>query len=472
MSKPLSRESENAQLCLINLLYKLKSTFEHEKFNVDSNIIKSNEIYSWSAEEITSQISQLIEKYCQNYPPAVQQNNSENSLSQISKEELATEYESMIQKLELEVRSHIRLEQQLKLHLDSFQGKMEEYEKSEDNYKKTIQKLNDEIKQLKTEIKHIQSENSELKEKNESLEEKLLNYAQNKSSRRNERIIKIEENKEKIISINKMQKSETKNEESINIYKKGKKIKEISSKKSKLSRKKEDGHSIQKLFRKTTENNNKLDEVKTIRKENTLIPIKSQSIIQNRSFCDPQLISKNLLSEWKNNSENISKEMIQKNSNINRKKSTYRNSSILSKRINNGKIQPQIIYKTINNFQDSQFIQTERKRDSSKDSLKKKSNNFDKFKILKSQKTKNLSRRSNYPDSTIPINSFNMISKEEDDSPFKNDDASESIGCEANVCEKNIDNVDRRARSITYQYGATFCKFFESNSNVQESKHL
>lgn len=42
-----------------------------------------------------------------------------------------SEYEQMIQKLEADVRNHIRVEQQLKLHIESIQNKLEEYERSQ-----------------------------------------------------------------------------------------------------------------------------------------------------------------------------------------------------------------------------------------------------------------------------------------------------------------------------------------------------
>lgn len=41
-----------------------------------------------------------------------------------------SEYEEMIQKLENDVRTHIRVEQQLKLHIESIQNKLEEMEKA------------------------------------------------------------------------------------------------------------------------------------------------------------------------------------------------------------------------------------------------------------------------------------------------------------------------------------------------------
>ncbi len=39
----------------------------------------------------------------------------------------------MIQKLEADIRNHIRIEQQLKLHIESIQNKLEELERSKEN---------------------------------------------------------------------------------------------------------------------------------------------------------------------------------------------------------------------------------------------------------------------------------------------------------------------------------------------------
>ena len=39
------------------------------------------------------------------------------------------DYESMLQKMEAEVRNHIRVEQQLKLHIETMQGKIDECER-------------------------------------------------------------------------------------------------------------------------------------------------------------------------------------------------------------------------------------------------------------------------------------------------------------------------------------------------------
>lgn len=62
------------------------------------------------------------------------------------------EYEEVIQKLEADVRTHIRVEQQLKLHIETVHGKLEEFERKcnqmEVEKREEIQRKEDEVKRL------------------------------------------------------------------------------------------------------------------------------------------------------------------------------------------------------------------------------------------------------------------------------------------------------------------------------------
>lgn len=54
------------------------------------------------------------------------------------------EYEEIIRKLESEVRNHIKIEQQMKIHIDTLVGKIEEIEKSyKDEMKAFQRKINE-----------------------------------------------------------------------------------------------------------------------------------------------------------------------------------------------------------------------------------------------------------------------------------------------------------------------------------------
>jgi chromosome segregation ATPase len=52
-----------------------------------------------------------------------------------------TEYEEIIQKLEADIRRHIRIQNQLKLHIESLQAKVDENEKADDSKDKRIEEL-------------------------------------------------------------------------------------------------------------------------------------------------------------------------------------------------------------------------------------------------------------------------------------------------------------------------------------------
>lgn len=55
------------------------------------------------------------------------------------------EYEQLLQNLEAEVRSHVRMEQQLKLNVEQLQFKQDDLESHNKELKKAIKELNDVI---------------------------------------------------------------------------------------------------------------------------------------------------------------------------------------------------------------------------------------------------------------------------------------------------------------------------------------
>jgi hypothetical protein len=59
------------------------------------------------------------------------------------------EYEEIIQKLEADIRKHIRIQNQLKLHIESLQGKIDEKEKAEVAKDSEIEQLTESNKKLK-----------------------------------------------------------------------------------------------------------------------------------------------------------------------------------------------------------------------------------------------------------------------------------------------------------------------------------
>lgn len=64
-------------------------------------------------------------------------------------QDLINEYEQMIQKLEGDIRNHIRIEQQLKLHIESIQNKLEELERTPPQDPQKNQKAQDQLEMMK-----------------------------------------------------------------------------------------------------------------------------------------------------------------------------------------------------------------------------------------------------------------------------------------------------------------------------------
>jgi hypothetical protein len=66
-----------------------------------------------------------------------------------SAKSIPLDYEKIIQKLESDIRSHIRVEQQLKLHIESIQSQLEELQRlqdsKDDEESEKIQQLKDKM---------------------------------------------------------------------------------------------------------------------------------------------------------------------------------------------------------------------------------------------------------------------------------------------------------------------------------------
>lgn len=105
--------------------------------------------------------------------------NAEES-SVLSGEEAPSEYESMLQKYEAEVRNHIKIEQQLKLHIECVQDKLEDQEKllrKEVSSKlKEQDESNLELKRYKDLLGLREKEIAQLKKETEQLRLRDLNH--------------------------------------------------------------------------------------------------------------------------------------------------------------------------------------------------------------------------------------------------------------------------------------------------------
>jgi len=91
---------------------------------------------------------------------------AEKEISQ-QKESDANNYESMLQKLEAEVRQHIRIEQQLKLYVESTQAKLDDFKDLGDPAQ---------IEEMKKNLEDLQNENAMLNEKLKKRGNEIENY--------------------------------------------------------------------------------------------------------------------------------------------------------------------------------------------------------------------------------------------------------------------------------------------------------
>lgn len=81
-----------------------------------------------------------------------------------------TIYEELIQKYEGDIRNHIRIEQQMKLHSDSVINKLEDKEKQCD---KIVEQLEKQQHKFKKEAEHLKIETKVIREENEALKKAL-----------------------------------------------------------------------------------------------------------------------------------------------------------------------------------------------------------------------------------------------------------------------------------------------------------
>lgn len=89
-------------------------------------------------------------------------------------------YEKLIQKLEADVRGHIRLEHEMKIHMDYLEGKVEKMEREKtgqdkevENIQKQVQSLQDKLKLLKEDRDAKDREFKKQKKLNDDLKAKL-----------------------------------------------------------------------------------------------------------------------------------------------------------------------------------------------------------------------------------------------------------------------------------------------------------
>jgi hypothetical protein len=94
------------------------------------------------------------------------------------------EYEEIIQKLEADIRKHIRIQNQLKLHIESLQARVDEKEKAEVVKDKELDRLNEKVTKLKHNI-------IELDRKKEEEIKRVRDQGEAEIKRLNEKVQKL-----------------------------------------------------------------------------------------------------------------------------------------------------------------------------------------------------------------------------------------------------------------------------------------
>eukprot|EP00826_Nyctotherus_ovalis_P015247 TRINITY_DN14319_c0_g1_i22.p2 TRINITY_DN14319_c0_g1~~TRINITY_DN14319_c0_g1_i22.p2 ORF type:complete len:148 (+),score=37.48 TRINITY_DN14319_c0_g1_i22:423-866(+) len=103
------------------------------------------------------------------------------------------DYEQMLQRLEEEARDHIRIEQQLKLHIDSLQDKIEDMDKSARELQNQLAAKTSACTSLEQELKSLNAKHSELKQRTATLERGCAPFSTVKDSSYSQISINAEE---------------------------------------------------------------------------------------------------------------------------------------------------------------------------------------------------------------------------------------------------------------------------------------
>ena len=142
----------------VNFPQKLQiDDFQEEKFKTEKENLKSINPFV-ILEYIRTSIEIIMNMKLDNEKNQVE-SNSKASL------EPPSEYESIIQKLEAEIRNHIRVEQQLKLYIESLQFKLDEEQTLVNNLTNNNKELEDKIIKLE-ENKEINNKKNSMIDKN------------------------------------------------------------------------------------------------------------------------------------------------------------------------------------------------------------------------------------------------------------------------------------------------------------------
>ena len=103
-----------------------------------------------------------------------------NTKTKAHKEGPPSTYEKIIQKLEADIRGHIRLEHEMKIHMDYLEGKVEKFEKEQTQKDELVAKQQRQIESINDKLKLLRGDRDEkdvlakkFKKLNETLSLKL-----------------------------------------------------------------------------------------------------------------------------------------------------------------------------------------------------------------------------------------------------------------------------------------------------------
>ena len=149
MSKSLEKK-------IIDICVFLHTELSSMQSDLDDSIMELTEV-------LRLEPSQALELITDNIKELLKAKRNFLSMDEYKNYKAHEQYQKALQKLEGEVRHHIKIEQQMKLHIDSTQAKFEELEKNKDE------------NALSTMIETLKKENSRLIEKVKNLEKQADN---------------------------------------------------------------------------------------------------------------------------------------------------------------------------------------------------------------------------------------------------------------------------------------------------------
>ena len=177
MSKSLEKK-------IIDICVFLHTELGSMQSNLDDTLMDLSEV-------LHLQVNQALELITENIRELLKVKRNFAVMEEYKTYKAHEQYQKALQKLEGEVRNHIKIEQQMKLHIDSTQAKIEEYEKNKSD-SGTLDNLKRENIKLIEKIKSMEKHNENSDEKMRYVKElNLLKGLAQKDSQKNSELEKL-----------------------------------------------------------------------------------------------------------------------------------------------------------------------------------------------------------------------------------------------------------------------------------------